>query len=68
MKTTLKEIKNFYCKDITHISDEECKKIEKKEIIAYSYGTYGITGLVFSDINNKLYKITARNGNLFYFL
>ena len=68
MKTTLKEIKNFYCEDITHISEKECRKIVKKEIVAYSCGMYGITGLVFSDINNKLYKIVGRVGNLFYFI
>ena len=68
MKTTLKEIKNFYCEDITHITDEECKKIVKKETVAYSCGTYGVNGLIFSDMNDKLYKITLRNSNLFYFL
>lgn len=68
MKTTLKEIKNFYCEDITHITFEECKKIVKKEIVAYSMGLYGINGLIFSDINDKLYKITARNTNLFTFI
>lgn len=68
MKTTLKEIKKFYCEDVSHLSEEECRKIVKKEIIAYSHGMYGITGLVFSDINDKLYKIVGRVGNLFYFL
>lgn len=68
MKTTLKEIKSYNCKDITHISTEECRKIEKKELVAYSYGTYGVNGLIFSDMNGELYKITVRNSNLFYFL
>lgn len=68
MKTSLKEIKQFYAKDITHLSTEECRKIVKKEIVAYSMGFYGINGLVFSDINDKLYKITARNTNLFTFI
>lgn len=68
MKTTLKEIKSYNCKDITCISSEECRKIVKKEIVAYSYGTYGVNGIIFSDMNDELYKITLRNSNLFYFL
>lgn len=68
MKTTLKEIKNFYCEDITHISEQDARKITKKEIIAYSHGTYGITGLVFLDIYGHLFKIVGRVSNLFYFL
>lgn len=68
MKTTLKEIKSYNYKDITHITSEERRKIVKKEIVAYSYGTYGVNGLVFSDMNGELYKITLRNSNLFYFL
>ena len=68
MKTTIKEIKNFYCEDITHISEQDARKITKKEIIAYSHGTYGITGIVFIDIFGHLFKITARNSNLFTFL
>ena len=68
MKTTLKEIKKFYAKDISHLSMEECRKITKKEIIAYSCGYYGITGLVFVDIDGNYYKITKRNTNLFIFL
>ena len=68
MKTSLKEIKSFYCEDISHLSMEECRKIVKKEIVSYSCGLYGVNGLVFSDINNKLYKIVGRVGNLFYFL
>lgn len=68
MKTTLKEIKNFYCEDITNLSTEECRKIERKKIIAYSCGLYGVNGLVFSDINNNFYKIVGRASKLFYFL
>ena len=44
------------------------KNCKKKEIVAYSCGTYVVNGLIFSDMNGNLYKITLRNSNLFNFL
>ena len=71
MKTTLKEIKDFYClniKDITDIDYEDAKKIKRLYIIAYSCGTYGVNGLVFYDEKMNFYKITSRNSLIDLFL
>lgn len=68
MKTTQKEIKEFYCKDITDMNYEDAKKIKRLYIIAYSCGTYGVNGLVFLDEKMNLFKITSRNGLIGLFL
>jgi len=71
MKTTLKEIKNYWCEDITRLSSEEIKALKNSEgwfdRVAYSVGVYGLTGCVLKGHNTgTLYKITSRNSNLFY--
>lgn len=68
MKTTQKEIKEFYCEDITDMEFEEAKKIKRLYIIAYSHGLYGVNGLVFCDEKKNFYKITCRNSLIGLFL
>ena len=71
MKTTQKEIKEFYCediRDITNMDYEEAKKIKRLYIIAYSHGIYGVNGLVFCDEKKNFYKITCRNSLIGLFL
>ena len=67
----LKEIKNTNAFDITHLKIDEIQKLNKKENgfenISTSYGMYGMNGaLLQGRKTGKLYKITARNTNLFY--
>lgn len=67
----LKEIKNINAIDITNKKIEEIKKLREKENgfekISVSYGMYGMNGaLLQGRKTGKLYKITARNTNLFY--
>lgn len=71
MKTTLKEIKAFYCEDITRLSSDDIQALKNSEEffsrVAYSIGVYGLTGCVLQGHKTgKLYKITSRNSNLFY--
>lgn len=72
-KVTKKFIKAFNALDITDINSEESKTLRNKEkgftTVAVSYGVYGMTGAIIRGyISKKLYKITARNSNLFYFV
>lgn len=67
----LKEIKNINAIDITNKKIEEIKKLCEKEHgfenISTSYGIYGMNGVLLQGRKTrKLYKITARNTNLFY--
>ena len=67
----LKEIKNINCEDVTNLSSKELEKLVKKENglkeVSISYGVYGMNGGLFQGYKtNKLYKVTARNSNLFY--
>ena len=69
----LKDIKSINAKDITSFSEEEIKKLVKKEngleTISTSLGIDGMNGALFQGNNSKtLYKITARNVNLFYLI
>lgn len=71
-KVTKKFIKGFDALNITNINSKECKALRDKEksfiTIAISYGIYGMTGAILEGYaSKKLYKITARNSNLFYF-
>lgn len=71
-KVTKKFIKGFNAIDITNINSEECEALRDKEksftVITKSYGVYGMTGAILEGYaSKKLYKITARNSNLFYF-
>ena len=72
-KVTKKFIKGYNAVDITNINSEECKALRNKEksfsTVAISYGVYGMTGAIMQGYTSKkLYKITARNSNLFYFV
>lgn len=68
MKTTLKDIKAFDATDITNAEPEQLFNLRKHGLkrIAYSVGTYGITGAVYWDMTTGLlYKVTARSTALF---
>ena len=67
----LKEIKNTNAIDITQLNYNDIKKLDKKERgfekISVSFGMYGMNGALLQGRKTKeLYKITARNTNLFY--
>lgn len=66
MLTTQKEIRNFYAAEITSENIEYLKKCSLR-CIAYSRGTYGCNGRVYFNEDDKhFYKISSRNGFLFY--
>lgn len=72
-KVTKKFIKGFNALDITNINSEECEALRNKEqnftTVAISHGVYGMTGAIMEGCTSKkLYKITQRNSNLFYFV
>lgn len=57
--------------DITSLSDAEAKELKKSgvELVGISRGTYGMNGaLMRGTADGKLYVITSRNSNLFYFV
>ena len=57
--------------DITSLSDAEAKELKKSgvELVGISRGIYGMNGaLMRGTTDGKLYVITSRNGNLFYFV
>lgn len=61
LKTTLKEIKNYDALDIT-ASRENYGRLE---VVAKSFGVYGMNGALLKDEKGNFYKITARSSNLF---
>lgn len=63
----LKDIKNIYAEDLTNASSEIVYDLVKKGVktVAISMGIYGVNGWLGQDTNGTLYKITARNVNLF---
>ena len=70
VRTTLKEIKEHYGKDITNYSKEELNQLIQEVgelvIIAYSLGVYGWNGLLaYNSKVNKYYKVTSRSTALF---
>ena len=72
-KVTKKFIKSYNAVDITDVNSEEGKTLRNKEkgftVIAVSCGVYGMTGAILKGYTSKkLYKITQRNSNLFYFV
>lgn len=72
-KVTKKFIKGFDAVDITEVNSEEGKTLRNKEksflTVAISCGVYGMTGAIIQGYTSKkLYKITQRNSNLFYFV
>ena len=72
-KVTKKFIKSYNAVDITDVNSEEGKTLRNKEkgfsTIAVSCGIYGMTGAIIQGYTSKkLYKITQRNSNLFYFV
>lgn len=68
MKTTLKDIRDFYATDLTRASEERLKALPPLRQVAYSTGTYGVTGGVWVDDKGNFYKVTSRNNALFYLL
>ena len=72
-KVTKKFIKSYNAVEITDVNSEEGKTLRNKEksfsTVAISCGVYGMTGAIIQGYTSKkLYKITARNSNLFYFV
>ena len=72
-KVTKKIIKSYNAVDITDVNLKDCEALRDKEksfsTVAVSCGIYGITGAIIQGYTSKkLYKITARNSNLFYFV
>lgn len=70
IKTSQKDIKNFYAFDVTSKSTDELYKLLSVEKgvtqIAYSAGGYGVNGLlVQGNSSGRLYKVTARTNALF---
>ena len=72
-KVTKKFIKTFNAVNITDVNSKDCEALRNKEkgftVIAVSCGVYGMTGAIIQGYTSKkLYKITQRNSNLFYFV
>lgn len=68
MKTTQKEIREFWA---TEITSENFDYVQKcwLETIATSHGVYGLNGAVFYNVNDKnFYKISVRNSYLLQLL
>ena len=69
-----KELKDMVlygeAEDITGISDAEAKELRKNgiETVGVSRGVYGMNGALLRGSDGKLYAITARSSNLFYFV
>ena len=60
---SLKDIKNWY--GATDVTDVKLEALPPKyDLIAVSYGTYGVNGCVYSDKDGNIYKITKRCSNL----
>ena len=67
-KTTRKAIRETYAMDITNYSFDQANDLMNKhnlQIVAMSFGVYGMNGALFEDEDGALYKITARNSTLF---
>ena len=67
-KTTRKAIRETCATDITNYSFEQADELMNKhnfQIVAMSFGIYGMNGALLEDENGELYKITARNSTLF---
>ena len=65
MKTTLKEIRNFYAIEVDCDNIDYLTKCHLR-CIAYSWGVYGCNGRVyFNETDNKFYKVTGRKQYLF---
>ena len=66
-KTTRKAIRETCATDITNYSFEQADELMNKhnfQIVAMSFGIYGMNGALLEDENGELYKITARNSTL----
>ena len=61
IKTTQKEIKNTNARDIT----ADSKNYGSLDVIAMSFGVYGMNGALLKNEKGELFKITARASNLF---
>ena len=67
-KTTQKAIRETCAIDITNYSFDQANELMNKhnlQIVAMSFGVYGMNGALFKDESGELYKITARNTTLF---
>lgn len=71
-KMTLKEMKRIGKIDITNYTHDEREKLSNDEKtftkIGYDIGIYGLSRIVIQgDTTGKIYIITKRTANLFYF-
>lgn len=71
-KTTKKEIREYVrlglAQDITAYNFDQAEQLRKTHtlnVVAMSFGMYGMTGALLQDENGKCYAITARNSTLF---
>ena len=67
-KITRKAIRAMCAVDITNYSFDQANYLMNThtlQIVAMSFGVYGMNGALFEDENGELYKITARNSTLF---
>ena len=67
-ETTRKAIRETCATDITNYSFDQANYLMNThtlQIVAMSFGVYGMNGALFEDENGELYKITARNSTLF---
>ena len=71
-KITKKEIREYiklgFAQDITTYSFDQVEQLRKAralDVIAISYGIYGMTGALLQDENGECYAIAARNSSLF---
>lgn len=71
-KITKREIREYIrlglAHDITSYDFDQAEQLRKAhalDVVAISYGVYGMTGALFQDENGERYAITARNSTLF---
>lgn len=71
-KTTKKEIREYVrlglAQDITAYDFDQAEQLRKTHalnVVAMSFGVYGMTGALLQDENGECYAITARNSTLF---
>ena len=70
MKITQKELKRLAASgaavDVSNITNEEMEALAKgRDDLAFSYGTYGCNGALFSK-GGALYVVIGRVGNLWH--
>lgn len=65
LKTRLKDIRELEAIDLSNSTTADLDTLPALKQIAYSVGTYNITGGVWIDEAGKLYKVVGRSSILF---